>query len=129
MCPSRRRSTATLSPSVRQTSSSIVEDLGQHVVGVVSAQDQAVALAAERQPQLIWPTIQLEDGSSGIEAVKEILAVASKPVVFIAAYPDAYLSAFANRPEPAILLPEPFNLASVRAAGNQALFCLSRLCC
>jgi hypothetical protein len=32
--------------------------------------------------------IQLEDGGSGIEAVKEILAVASKPVVFIIAYPD-----------------------------------------
>jgi CheY-like chemotaxis protein len=38
----------------------ILEDLGHHVVGVASAQGQAVALAAERQPQLIMADIQLE---------------------------------------------------------------------
>ena len=54
---------------------------------MASAQGQAVALAAERQPQLIMADIQLEDGGSGIEAVNEILAAANKPVVFITAYP------------------------------------------
>ena len=100
----------------------IVEDLGHHVVGVAREHGQAVALAAERQPQLIMADIQLEGGGSGIEAVNEILAAASKPVVFITAHPRAYLSALANRPEPAFLLPKPFRPDSVRAAVSQALF-------
>ncbi|HZZ62698.1 MAG TPA: response regulator [Roseiarcus sp.] len=101
---------------------SIVEDLGHHVVGVARAHDQAVALAAERQPQLIMADIQLGDGRSGIDAVNEILASASKPVVFITAHPGVYLSARDNRPEPAFLLPKPFKPDSVRAAVSQALF-------
>lgn len=66
--------------------------------------------------------IQLEDGGSGIEAVNEILAAASKPVVFITAHPNAYLGALAYRPEPVFLLPKPFKPNSVRAAVSQALF-------
>ena len=109
-------------PMIAMDLEAIVEDLGHHVVGVAGAHRQAVALAAERQPQLIMADIQLEDGGSGIEAVNEILAGASKPVVFITAHPTAYLSALANRPEPAFLLPKPFKPDSVRAAVSQALF-------
>ena len=109
-------------PIIAMDLEAIVEDLGHRVVGVARAHGQAVALAAERQPQLIMADIQLEDGGSGIEAVNEILAIASKPVVFITAHPGAYLSALANRPEPAFLLPKPFKPDSVRAAVSQALF-------
>ena len=109
-------------PIIAMDLEAIVEDLGHHVVGVARARSQAVALAAERQPQLIMADIQLEGGGSGIEAVNEILAVASKPVVFITAHPSAYLSELAHRPEPAFLLPKPFKPDSVRAAVSQALF-------
>ena len=109
-------------PIIAMDLEAIVKDLGHHVVGVARERGQAVALAAERQPQLIMADIQLEDGDSGIEAVNEILAAASKPVVFITAHPGAYLSALANRPEPAFLLPKPFKPDSVRAAVSQALF-------
>jgi CheY-like chemotaxis protein len=109
-------------PIIAMDLEAIVEDLGHHVVGVAREYGQALALAAERQPQLIMADIQLEGGGSGIEAVNEILAVASKPVVFITAHPRAYLSALANRPEPAFLLPKPFRPDSVRAAVSQALF-------
>ena len=44
---------------------SIVEDLGHHVVGIAWARPQAVALAAERRPELIMADLQLADGSSG----------------------------------------------------------------
>jgi CheY-like chemotaxis protein/DNA-directed RNA polymerase specialized sigma24 family protein len=109
-------------PIIAMDLESIVEDLGHHVVGVARAHDQAVALAAERQPQLIMADIQLEGGASGIDVVNEILAGASKPVVFITAHPGVYLSAQTNRPEPAFLLPKPFKPDSVRAAVSQALF-------
>ena len=109
-------------PIIAMDLEAIVRDLGHHVVGVARERGQAVALAAERQPQLIMADIHLEDGDSGIEAVNEIVAAASKPVVFITAHPGAYLSALANRPEPAFLLPKPFKPDFVRAAVSQALF-------
>ena len=109
-------------PIIAMDLEAIVEDLGHHVIGVARARRQAVLLAAEWQPQLIMADIQLEDGSSGIEAVNEILGSASRPVVFITAHPGMYLGALANRPEPAFLLPKPFKPDSVRAAISQALF-------
>lgn len=109
-------------PIVAMDLETIVEDLGHRVVGVASARGQAVALAAERNPQLIMADIQLKDGGSGIETVNEILARASRPVVFITAHPTSYLSALTHRPEPAFLLPKPFRPDSVRAAVSQALF-------
>ncbi|MBV9286697.1 MAG: response regulator [Hyphomicrobiales bacterium] len=109
-------------PIVAMDLETIIEDLGHRVVGVARARRQAVALAAERKPELIMADIQLADGSSGLEAVNDILTGASKPVVFITAHPAKYLSAATNRPEPAFLLSKPFNPDSVRAAVSQALF-------
>ena len=109
-------------PIVAMDLETIVEDLGHRVVGVARARRQAVALAAERKPELIMADIQLADGSSGMEAVNDILCSASRPVVFITAHPAQYLSAIANRPEPAFLLSKPFSPDSVRAAISQALF-------
>jgi CheY-like chemotaxis protein len=74
-------------PLVAMDLEAIVEHLGHRVVGLARTRGQAVALAAERRPQLIMADIRLEDGGSGIEAVNEILTTASKPVVFITAYP------------------------------------------
>ena len=109
-------------PIVAMDLETIVEDLGHRVVGVARARRQAVALAAEGKPELIMADIQLADGSSGLDAVNEILTGASKPVVFITAHPARYLSAATNRPEPAFLLSKPFNPDSVRAAVSRALF-------
>ena len=109
-------------PIIAMDLETIVEDLGHKVVGVARARPQAVALAAERKPELIMADIQLEDGASGLEAVNEILTTASKPVVFITAHPGKYLSAAAKRPEPASILSKPFSPDSVRAAVSKALF-------
>ena len=109
-------------PIIAMDLETIVEDLGHKVVGVARARRQAVALAAERKPELIMADIQLEDGASGLEAVNEILTTASRPVVFITAHPGQYLSASANRPVPASILSKPFSPNSVRAAVSKALF-------
>jgi DNA-directed RNA polymerase specialized sigma24 family protein len=109
-------------PLIAMDLESIVEDLGHHVVGVARAKRQAIALASERQPELILADIQLADGSSGIDAVNEILGGTTKPVVFITGHPGIYLGSAANRPEPAFLLQKPFSPDAVRAAVSQALF-------
>ena len=100
----------------------IVEELGHKVVGVARGGRQAVAVAAERKPELIMADIELANGNSGIEAVNEIMIAGSRPVVFITAHPRLYLSAADSRPEPASILAKPFNADSVKAAVSKALF-------
>jgi len=109
-------------PIIAMDLETIVQDLGHEVVGVVRTRRQAVALAAECEPELIVADIQLADGSSGIEAVNEIVGKRSKPVVFVTAHPAVYLASTKNRPEPVFLLSKPFSPDSVRAAVSQALF-------
>jgi len=64
--------------------------------------------------------IQLADGSSGIDAVKDIFVRFSVPVIFVTAYPERLLTG--ERPEPTFLITKPFLQSTVKAAIGQALF-------
>ena len=64
--------------------------------------------------------IQLADGSSGIDAVKDILGKYDVPVIFITAFPERLLTG--ERPEPTFLITKPFQPETVKAAIGQALF-------
>ena len=63
--------------------------------------------------------IQLADGSSGLEAVNEILQSFDVPVIFITAYPERLLTG--HRPEPTFLVNKPFRTETVQAVISQAL--------
>ena len=71
-------------------------------------------------PGLILADIQLADGSSGLEAVNEILGSLSTPVIFVTAYPERFLTG--EPPEPAFLIAKPFSVDSLKAIISQALF-------
>ena len=79
-----------------------------------------MALAQQKRPGLILADIQLADGSSGLDAVNELLGSFEVPVIFITAYPERFLTG--QRPEPAFLIAKPFQLAVVSAVVSQALF-------
>ena len=81
---------------------------------------EAVALARQSPPTLVLADIQLADDSSGIDAVKDILAEFTVPVIFITAFPERLLTG--SRPEPTFLITKPFQRATVKAAISQALF-------
>ena len=98
----------------------MVEELGHTVTGVARTQREAIALVAKRRPGLVLADIQLADGSSGLDAVNEILATIDVPVIFITAYPERLLTG--DRPEPAFLITKPFQPEAVKAAISQALF-------
>jgi DNA-directed RNA polymerase specialized sigma24 family protein/CheY-like chemotaxis protein len=98
----------------------LVESLGHRVIGVARTHGEAVALARQKRPGLILADIQLADGSSGLDAVNELLASFEVPVIFITAYPERFLTG--QRPEPAFLIAKPFQLAVVSAVASQALF-------
>lgn len=52
---------------------SLVKNLGHNVIGVARTHSDALALAKTKQPGLILADIQLADGSSGLDAVNELL--------------------------------------------------------
>ncbi|WP_458759746.1 response regulator [Afipia sp. TerB] len=98
----------------------LVRNLGHNVIGVARTHADAIALAKAKKPGLILADIQLADGSSGLDAVNELLRTFEVPVVFITAYPERFLTG--ERPEPAFLISKPFQPAMVSAVASQALF-------
>ncbi|HZH53170.1 MAG TPA: response regulator [Microvirga sp.] len=107
-------------PLIAMDLEALVEGLGHNVTGVARTRTEAVKLASAKQPGLILADIQLADGSSGLDAVNDLLKSFEVPVIFITAYPERFLTG--ERPEPAFLIAKPFQPANVSAVISQALF-------
>lgn len=93
--------------------------MGNDVAAVARTAREAVAAARDVQPELILADINLADGSSGIDAVDEILTEMTVPVIFITAFPEKLLTG--DRREPAYVIAKPFNPDDVAATVLQAL--------
>ena len=108
-------------PLISMQLEQIVASMGLEVSGTAATRTQATKSAASSRPGLVLADIQLADGSSGLDAVADILArMPHLPVIFITAYPERLLTG--DRPEPTYLLSKPFHEDAVRAAISQALF-------
>ena len=107
-------------PLISMQLEDLVRGLGHEICGTAATRTQAQDVVAKETPGLVLADIQLADGSSGLDAVDDILAIGSVPVIFITAYPERLLTG--DRPEPTYLVTKPFQEATVRAAISQALF-------
>lgn len=107
-------------PLISMQLEDLVRSLGHDICGTAATRTQAQEVVAEKTPGLVLADIQLADGSSGLDAVDDILAIDSVPVIFITAYPERLLTG--DRPEPTYLITKPFQEDTVRAAISQALF-------
>lgn len=107
-------------PMIAMDLESIVEGLGHRVTGIARTHTEAVKAVAKAKPGLVLADIQLADGSSGLDAVNEMLGSFEVPVIFITAYPDRLLTG--ERPEPAFLITKPYQPDTVKAIVSQALF-------
>lgn len=107
-------------PLIAHDLRSIVEELGHSVVGIARTRREAISTTEIQKPGLILADIQLADGSSGLDAVNEILGTLSTPVIFVTAYPERFLTG--APPEPAFLVTKPFSVDSLKAVISQALF-------
>lgn len=107
-------------PIIAMDLETIVRDLGHEVTAVAVTREEAVREAMAERPGLVLADIQLADDSSGIDAVKDILAQFQVPVIFITAFPERLLTG--ERPEPTFLITKPFQRSTVKAAISQALF-------
>ena len=107
-------------PLISMQLEDLVRSLGHDVCGMAATRTQAVDIVSREKPGLVLADIQLADGSSGLDAVEDILRMGSVPVIFITAYPERLLTG--DRPEPTYLVTKPFQEQTVRTAISQALF-------
>jgi CheY-like chemotaxis protein/DNA-directed RNA polymerase specialized sigma24 family protein len=107
-------------PLIAMDLEQIVSSLGHCVLAIAPTRDSAVEAARSQRPGLVLADIQLADGSSGIDAVRDILSSFEVPVIFITAYPERLL--MGRRLEPTFLITKPFGPEQVKAAVSQALF-------
>jgi DNA-directed RNA polymerase specialized sigma24 family protein len=107
-------------PLISMQLEDLVRSLGHEICGTAATRSQAQDVVASATPGLVLADIQLADGSSGIDAVEDILQMGEVPVIFITAYPERLLTG--DRPEPTYLVTKPFQEDTVRAAISQALF-------
>ena len=107
-------------PLISMQLEDLVSSLGHEVCGTAATRTQAREAVDRETPGLVLADIQLADGSSGLDAVDDILAISKVPVIFITAYPERLLTG--DRPEPTYLVTKPFQEKTVRAAISQALF-------
>jgi DNA-directed RNA polymerase specialized sigma24 family protein len=107
-------------PLIAMDIEQMVTDLGHRVTGIARTHTEALELFHRTQPKMILADIQLADGSSGLDAMKDILQMTTLPVIFITAFPERLLTG--ERPEPTFLVTKPFNPDMVKALISQALF-------
>lgn len=107
-------------PMIMMQLEELVVSLDHTVCGTATTHAEALAAVEQEQPGLVLADIQLADGSSGLDAVSDILDQSAVPVIFITAYPEQLLTG--DRLEPTYLVTKPFREQTVKAAISQALF-------
>lgn len=107
-------------PIIAMDIETLVTGLGHRVISVARTRTEAVTAARDHAPGLVLADIQLADGSSGLDAVNDLLESMDVPVIFITAYPERLLTG--EKPEPAFLITKPFQPEMVTAVISQALF-------
>ncbi len=98
----------------------IMTSLGHRVTAIARTHREALDALGGGDIGLVLADIQLADGSSGIEAVNDILNTIGVPIVFITAFPERLLTG--ERPEPTFLITKPFQPENIKAITSQALF-------
>lgn len=107
-------------PLIAMDIEQMVLSLGHRVTGIARTRSEALTLFKADPPGMVLADIQLADGSSGIDAVNDILEASALPVIFITAFPEHLLTGL--RPEPTFLVTKPFDENMVKALISQALF-------
>lgn len=97
----------------------MLEGLG-HRVAIARTHQDALNAANAKRPGLVIADIRLADGSSGLDAVNDLLRSLTVPVVFVTAFPERL--ATGRGPEPTFLIRKPFREEALRAIVSQVLF-------
>ncbi len=98
-----------------------LQRLGYSVVGIAETGARAMAIARDKQPDLVLMDIHLASGSDGITAAREIHEALGLPVVFLTAYADSVTLDRAAMAVPFGYLVKPFEERSLASTLKMAL--------
>jgi CheY-like chemotaxis protein len=94
------------------------------VVGIAASGGEAVRLAQERRPDVVFMDIQLQGEKDGIETAGELQRKTGLPIIFITAFAEVFLRNPQFMRPPGICLSKPFSISQLQAAiealGDQA---------
>jgi two-component SAPR family response regulator len=97
----------------------IVRDMRLNLMGIARTRNEAVALAKEELPDLILSDVDLSDGSTGVDAVRDIIGEIDARVIFVTASANLLednLNVASHR-----IIPKPYREITLRNAINDAL--------
>jgi CheY-like chemotaxis protein len=102
-------------------SEAVLRDSGFDVVGIAVSADEAVAMAAEHEPNLILMDVRLRGARDGVDAAIEIRQRFDIPCLFATAHSEPRVRESAEAAAPAGWLTKPFSDQQLLAAVNAAL--------
>lgn len=94
---------------------------GYHVVGSVPSGEEAIAMVAQRRPDLVLMDIRLQGGMNGIDAARRILDLFHVPSLFLTSYVDREILAQAKGLNAVGYVLKPFEGRELGVAVEMAL--------
>jgi len=107
---------------VAMTLEETLRRIGYSVVGIAMNGEEAMALTAERQPDVVLMDIHLQGEMDGIEAAQKIKGQFGTPIIFLTAYSDDETIRRVVLAEASGYLVKPINTRELFAAIESALY-------
>ncbi|MFO1090858.1 MAG: response regulator [Hyphomicrobiales bacterium] len=107
-------------PLIAMDLNELAHELGHRVTAIARTRSEAVAAVGRKRPDIILADIELADGSSGVDAINDIVRGYEVPAIFVTAYPERALKGV--KAEPTFLMTKPFRPEVLKAMISQALY-------
>jgi CheY-like chemotaxis protein len=91
------------------------------VVGIAASGEEAIVMARERSPDIVFMDIQLQGKMSGTEAAPVIQRETGAFIVFLTAFAAVFTRSRTEMPPSAICLSKPFSTVQLKSILNSAL--------
>lgn len=89
--------------------------LGYDVVGIAASGEEAINVARQLRPELVFMDVRLQGRMDGTEAARSIQRLTGAPIIFITAYAEIFLRDPTLMNPPGLCLSKPFSISQLRA--------------
>lgn len=98
-----------------------LQQMGYTVIGRAASGDQALQLAGQQQPTIIFMDIDIDGALDGIETARILTDTYGIPIIFLTKFEDDATFSRAKKTKPADFLNKPFDNTRLRRAVELAL--------
>jgi CheY-like chemotaxis protein len=89
--------------------------LGYEVVGIAASGEEAIALAEELRPELVFMDVRLQGPMDGTQAARHVQRMTGSPIIFITAYAEIFMRDPTLMNPPGLCLSKPFSINQLQA--------------